>query len=505
MAASGRRPSRTASKLLSWLRHSWRGIALRILRWLLIFVLAVEVLAGFSGSDIVRRLNACFVVALCCVSLAYLHYVSSRVQLDLPGIGEHIMGPEGDAVSDDTKGARRGVTGRFALWARRKAALRKGRQDDLLTLRVPRLSTEAARVDIANGARLPVLRAQTSIVLAYVPEDVDEDEADGEGTGGSKARGTGAPTRESVRRFGGEPFSIPARSTLPTTLTNTFDHVGIFRLRSAGVRIYSLLGLFSRVCGSTGHWRVCVVPNVYRLQLGVLRQRKVAQTSLGIPRTPADALDYDRVRDYRPGDPLKTIHWKLVAHRQGELYTKLFETPTISSVTLLIDPYGPDARTSFSDAAFHLYDTLLEGGFSLIEHARENGVMGHLRFVSRTGSLLEADWPGPAILAWFVETAARPSTTPEARLQSIRAIQSLQRRQDGYAIVATGELTDQSVEELITCHLAGVALLVVHALPSPSSPEYKTQRFYDSFLREASIAVISLSDGPQIVREVTLS
>ena len=108
------------------------------------------------------------------------------------------------------------------------------------------------------------------------------------------------------------------------------------------------------------------------------------------------------------------------------------------------------------------------------------------------------------MLGWFVETARRPASGQDARDQSALAIRSLRNGRTGYVILATCQLTDESVRELIACHHAGVPLLVVHALPAHSVRDCELQQEYDARLREASIGVVDLTHGSQIVQEVAL-
>ena len=461
MAASSTHTLRTKHRTLP--RLTWRGVLRGIGKGLVVFLVAVEVLAGLLDPTMgpAMRVTAFFVIALFCASLAYLLLVARRVRLQLPGIdeglAEHLRNVGGATPSDE-----------------------------VATLEVVRLGTQAAHVTVVNDAPVPVLRAQTSITLA--PEDTD---------------GV-APEGMTAKMLVGPAFSLRARSQHTAAFTRAFSHVGIFQLESAGMRIFDLFGLFSRVCSAPGKWRVRVVPNIYRLSYGIPRDRVLMQESLGIPDSPADALDYDRVRDYRPGDPLKTIHWKIVAHSQGELYTKLFETPTITATTLTIDPFGPSTAGSDAEIAYHLHDTMLEGAFSLIEHAHENDIAGRLRFVRRDGTLVEAPWAGLATRSWFVETARRPQSTHGDATSSILAVQALRTVHEGYAIFATSCLTEESVEALIAAHHAGVPLLVVHALPR-SGTLATSQRTFDKRLRAASITVVALTDGTQIVREVSAS
>lgn len=448
-----------------------------IIKAFVVFTVVVELMGYWTNDPVFpMRTIALLITALLGISFAYLLYISPRVRLILPGVTTE------DRSEDEGRSSRwHSLIGR-----RNKQVSQQEQPDDTeITFQTARLGTHGTPIVVANESVLPVLRAQTSLLLEHEVEGMD------------------SSTPPDPKRLSGETFSIRAQSAHATTVSKAFNHVGIFRLFSAGVRVYDLLGLFSRLNGTTARYRVRVVPNIYRISYGIPIERHAVQETLGLPRNPADALDYDRVRDYRPGDPLKTIHWKLVAHGQGEFYTKLFETPTITAVTLAIDPYGPNINEAPSELAYHLHDTMLEGSFSLIEHARENGIPGRLRFVDHAGELVQASWDGPSILGWFVETAQRPSKSRDILLRSVTAIQSLPR--SGYVIFATSCLTHETVEALIACHHAGTSLLVIHALPETFQEGGKVQRSFDERLRMASVAIIGLTDGSQIVREVSVS
>ena len=470
-------------RIFRFLRRSWRGVVLGIAKWLVVIfmvVVAFDVLLGGSGGPS-ARVFALFIFALFGVALVYWIVVPPRVRLDVPGLSERVEGSADGEAGADGETVPHGAAA-LRGWRER----RERQQDYVKTVQVTRLDTTAAQLTVVNEAPVPVLRAEMALTLVREPEDGE------------------TPDEQVLAPARGQAFSIPARRRWPVTVSRTFDHVGIFRLRSTGIRVFGILGLLSRVRGPRGQWRVRVVPNIYRLMRGVPKDRKMSQSDLGIPDIPSDALDYDRVREYRPGDPLKTIHWNLVAHGGGELFTKLFEAATVSGVTLLIDPYGPSMPANRLDDAYHMYDTMLEGAFSLVEHARQADIAVRLRFVRRDGSLVDASWEGPAMLGWFVETVRRPAPRQDARDQSALAIRSLRNGRTGYVILATCQLTYESVRELIACHHAGVPLLVVHALPAHAVRDCELQQEYDARLREASIGVVDLTHGSQIVQEVAL-
>lgn len=488
MAITLRRSSRKEHRARQ--PRNWRDTASRAVRIIAIaiVVLVIITLGTDSGGNLASQLSALLCIAAFIMSLTYLLVISHEVHISFFDLDELIK--ERTESQSDEDAAQSDGRGKGLLRGARYLLARNGdkdkdvRLDEVITLQVTRLDTSVSFATVVNDSWLPVLHGE----LGFVMSSLDE--------------GDSAHTALASSVIKSHAFSLPARSSLPDVSANTFNHVGIFRLHSDGVRLYDFFGILSRTSGPAGDWRVRVVPNIYRLTRGIASSRKTSQVNEGIPDTPMDALDYDRVRDYRPGDSLRKIHWKLVAHRQGELYTKLFEDSRFSAVTLLVDPYGCNTNTVSPDRAFHLHDTMLEGGFSLIEHARESGLTGRLRFVNRSGRLMESGWEGHASLGWFVEVAKRPDPSQTALDQSVVAIRSLSNMSAGYTIFATSRLSERSVRELIAAHHSGVPLLVVHAVPSQNSSESSQQRSFDERLRRASIAVISLTDGRQIVREV---
>jgi len=455
-------------------------LALKVLViFTVVVVLAEDLFGSTSGPD--GHAIAIALLSLFVVSFVYWIVVSSRVRLLIPGLEEGEKTSDNDESSEEANGAWG-----YAAVIRKKLPWKKKRPGTGGTIQVRRLSSTVSGIAVENNSPLPIMRARTGLKL--IREDGEAQDEDG--------------SAEEI--FVGPEFSVPAHGVRPLEVRDSFAHVGIFRLHSTGIRIWDLINLFSCVRGLRGFRRIRVVPNIYRLTRGIPHEREMKQDTLGVPDTPSDALDYSRVREYRPGDPLKIIHWKIVAHSQGELYTKLFETATLSAVTLILDAYGPEVSKYSGEVAFHTYDTMLEGGFSLIEHARQSGLVTRMRFVNRNNSLVESNWEGPGTLGWFVETARRPSRDDIAVEKSIFSIRSLRDAGAGYVIFATGGLTQRSVRELIACHQRGVSLFVVHALPYVSHSERSRQEAYDSQLRNASIHVVALEDGPQIIREVSM-
>jgi uncharacterized protein (DUF58 family) len=89
-----------------------------------------------------------------------------------------------------------------------------------------------------------------------------------------------------------------------------------------------------------------------QLQAGINdRGRKVLR------RLTNEAMDGRGVRPYRPGDPMRTIHWRLSA-RRGEPVVREYDAASNPDLFLVVEPWLPDNPTSKQRAS-------LEGALSL--------------------------------------------------------------------------------------------------------------------------------------------
>ena len=145
---------------------------------------------------------------------------------------------------------------------------------------------------------------------------------------------TGETWRRSVRlRCDGSPLEIPF--PLPT------GHCGILSLRLERLRMADLLGLVSLPpARSALDWEVSIRPKTRPAGpippvLGALGR------SQGLKPKPGGgpAEDYD-LRDYRPGDPMRTVHWKLSSKRDELVVREMLE-PRRAALVLTVDHFGP--------------------------------------------------------------------------------------------------------------------------------------------------------------------
>ena len=99
---------------------------------------------------------------------------------------------------------------------------------------------------------------------------------------------------------------------------------GYYRLGPARLRSGDGFGLFSSERQEEATARVVVYPRTLPLtDLGLAAARPLGERK-GYQRIFEDPLRIAGVRDYRPGDPVRRIHWKATA-RRGQLQSRVYE------------------------------------------------------------------------------------------------------------------------------------------------------------------------------------
>ena len=95
----------------------------------------------------------------------------------------------------------------------------------------------------------------------------------------------------------------------PADLSAPTGHCGVVELRADKIRVYDYLGLFSRRLPSPPPARLLCRPIPAETPPPLLPEGLGAPAPCGaVRRGPGEEYD---LRDYRPGDPMRAVHWKL--------------------------------------------------------------------------------------------------------------------------------------------------------------------------------------------------
>lgn len=176
-------------------------------------------------------------------------------------------------------------------------------------------------------------------------------------------------------------LTLGPRATCEVPFDVPFDHVGTFKAGVREVEVSDFLGLFRRAWSNASPSEVCVTPAVPDLGMVRFSDESDVETPKPLKAVLADSLDYAYVRDYVPGDPLKTIHWKLSARSEGYL-TRLYEKNTSPGVAVVLDFFAPSED---AQEAMELVDATVETALAVARYAQSRGMDAELRYVNRYG------------------------------------------------------------------------------------------------------------------------
>lgn len=305
---------------------------------------------------------------------------------------------------------------------------------------------------------------------------------------------------------GEEPQRVRSRAALAPheehrfALDMGFEHVGTYEVGLESVELFDLLGLFSRVITVDAQCTVRVVPRIHPLSQMVGSELSTTDVARSISTVASDDRDYAAVRDYQLGDPMKTVHWKMSARGDERLYTKLFESHTNPSTTVLLDfrSTEPDAEVRAG-----LYDTLLEGAFSLMDCARRSNIDATLVFCDQASVPYVARDCSTEDLDVLIDRMPRLGDGVDPQLAP-ELLDRVARDPDAEAnlVFFTAELGPETVEALVRQRRDHRSVRVVLAVPANERARERAQRLAGiDRLVAARIPVTVIEQGSDMAKE----
>jgi uncharacterized protein (DUF58 family) len=161
-----------------------------------------------------------------------------------------------------------------------------------------------------------------------------------------------------------------------------FAHLGTYEAGIDHVVVHDLLGLFSSRLDDSARRSVIVRPRKVDMDSVNTMQVVLDESRNMLKPVASDDMDYANVREYRYGDPLKTIHWNLTARNPGHvMYARLYEAYVNPSLAIVVDAYSPSHEP---EELMSLFDGMVECAVALAAQAREAGIDAEVRYIDRT-------------------------------------------------------------------------------------------------------------------------
>lgn len=113
---------------------------------------------------------------------------------------------------------------------------------------------------------------------------------------------------------------------------------GDFSWKSIRVRVSDPLGLILSELLLPDNTTVQIRPSIKKFKVISFRPRNTVHSPGSIPaRISGSGTDFFGVREYHPGDSLRTLDWRLTARHPRKFFTKEFEQEEIAEIGLILD------------------------------------------------------------------------------------------------------------------------------------------------------------------------
>jgi uncharacterized protein (DUF58 family) len=121
---------------------------------------------------------------------------------------------------------------------------------------------------------------------------------------------------------------------------------GYIGFQGVNVGCPDISGIFRSVYRQTVKDSLLVLPKVYPVPyLQLPGHRHHHQGGVALSSSVGEAAEFHGLRDYRPGDPLRHIHWRSWA-RTGKPVVKTYEDEYFVRHAMILDTYGGNASTA---------------------------------------------------------------------------------------------------------------------------------------------------------------
>ena len=149
----------------------------------------------------------------------------------------------------------------------------------------------------------------------------------------------------------GKPVDIPSGGGVETSIKMTPMRRGFIRFKSIRFSQPDLLGLMNKLKETPLEESLLVLPKRYPLPAIILPGRRMHhQGGVSLASNVGNADEFMALRDYRPGDPLRAIHWKSWA-KTGKPVVKEHEDEHFSRHALILDTFADNSASELFEEA----------------------------------------------------------------------------------------------------------------------------------------------------------
>lgn len=300
--------------------------------------------------------------------------------------------------------------------------------------------------------------------------------------------------RESVVRS----VSLPPRASKTFDFAVKFDHIGTYGVGIRQVDCTDPFGIFHKVTWFDELQQVAVQPRLCQVANVDISTDASKESTRAITTVIDDGMDYHGVREYRWGDPIKSIHWKLSARSAiGEYFTRLYETSRNPGIALFIDCDAPEGYSA--EMLMGIYDALVESALSIEEWGSSLTYETELLFVDATGRRRRFEGPLAQHYGRILKRLPRIAIGDGKSLLDLVRTESSSIYSQDNLIVCSSHIDDQLVGELMRVKAGHRTPFLVAVVPTDVDAEAdKHISACISRLSVAGIACQKVHDAAQL-------
>lgn len=268
--------------------------------------------------------------------------------------------------------------------------------------------------------------------------------------------------------------ALGPKGTAENIVDVRLPHLGSFSCGVSRAVAHDLVGAFSSEVPCEGaEAQVTVTPRAMDVGSPELDTSAADDSVVKFRPVLSDDMDYAGVREYRFGDPMKSVHWNLSSRDpRGELYTRLYEANVTPSLAIVLDggaaPYDNDGLMSVLDGT-------VEASCALYEDSMKRGIDTGMAYETADG--LQGAWRG-GDGADLVGDVARPSSAAGAGVESLETLASVCMSNHGAGNVCwvSSRVPREAVELLMGLRMRRRHPMVLVVVPAGDDPENEKTR-----------------------------
>jgi len=158
-----------------------------------------------------------------------------------------------------------------------------------------------------------------------------------------------------------EELTISTKDCIENKFSVSSHNCGMLSTSITRLGVVDIFGLYAWKINHTTHGNILVMPELFDMQPEIDPNKKPANDSeeYSMQRPGNDPSETFAIREYVPGDLLKSIHWKL-SHKTDRLLVRELGLPINNKILLLIETAVPTEPDHISRAAGNLFSISCE-------------------------------------------------------------------------------------------------------------------------------------------------